>query len=101
VPRRRLQLVETRRRVLARGESQLIYKGENMLITRSRVLQSWFAAVVLLGVAGVALGMTLTIGTGALLLALCLVPPGMLLMLWPGLQPPTVSEVLYSRDRRP
>jgi hypothetical protein len=28
-----------------------------------------------------------TVGTGAMLLALCLVPPAITLMLWPGAQP--------------
>jgi hypothetical protein len=69
-------------------------------ITRSNVLQIWFAAVVLLVLAGAALGVNLTLGTGALLLVLCVVPPGVLLVLWPGVQPPTASDVLYGRERR-
>ena len=38
--------------------------------------------------------------TGLMLLALSLAPPIMVLMLWPGTQPPTVSEVLRGADRR-
>jgi hypothetical protein len=64
-------------------------------MTRSRVIQVWFAAVVLVVVAGVALGAAVTVGTGVLLLALCLVPPVIILVLWPGVQPPTASEVLH------
>jgi hypothetical protein len=69
-------------------------------MTRSRVIQLWFAAVVLVIVAGIASGATVSVGTGAMLLALCLVPPAMILVLWPGVQPQTVAEVLYGRDRR-
>ena len=68
-------------------------------MTRSRVIQVWFAAVALVVVAGVALGATVTVGTGVLLLALCLVPPVIVLVLWPGVQPQTASEVLHD-DRR-
>jgi hypothetical protein len=68
-------------------------------ITRSNVLQIWFAAIVLLVLAGAALGINLTIGTRALLLILSVVPPGVLLVLWRGVQPPTASDVLYGRER--
>ena len=68
-------------------------------ITRSRVIQVWFAAVVLVVVAAVAFGAAVTVGTGVLLLALCLVPPVIVLVLWPGVQPQTASEVLHG-DRR-
>jgi hypothetical protein len=71
-----------------------------LTITRSNVLQTWYAAVVLFVIVGMVLGVTLTVGRGALLLALCAVPPGILVMLWPGLQPPTAANVLYSRERR-
>lgn len=60
----------------------------------------WFAAVVLAGLAGMAVGVSVTIGTGALLLALSLVPPAIVLMLWPGVQSPTAAEVLYGGERR-
>jgi hypothetical protein len=76
-------------------------RGTLMLnITRSNVLQTWYAAVVLFVIACMMVGVTLTVGTGALLLALCVVPPGIMVMLWPGLQPPTAADVLYGRERR-
>jgi len=65
-------------------------------VTRSRVLQVWFTAVVLMAVAAFALGVTVTLGTGALLVAFSLVPPAVVLMLWHGAPPPTVGEVLRS-----
>ena len=71
-----------------------------MEMPRSRVIQSWFAAVLLVIVAGIALGASVTVGTGALLLTMSLVPPAIVLMLWRGPQPATATEVLYPSDRR-
>jgi hypothetical protein len=70
-------------------------------ITRANVLQIWFAAIVLLVLAGAALGVNLTIGTEALLLILCVLPPGALLVLWSGVQAPTASDVLYAASDVP
>jgi hypothetical protein len=68
-------------------------------ITRSRLIQGWFATISLVVVAAVALGVTVTIGTAVILLALSLVPPAILLVLWPSVQPITAADVLYGRDR--
>ena len=68
-------------------------------MTRAKVIQAWFGAVALVVAAGIALGVSVTVGTGALLVAVCLVPPAIILMLWPGVQPPTASEVLHDADR--
>jgi hypothetical protein len=64
-------------------------------MTRSRVIQVWFTGVALVLAAGIALGVSATIGTVVMLLALSLVPPAMVLVLWPGVQPPTASDVLH------
>jgi hypothetical protein len=69
-------------------------------MTRSRLIQSWFAAVALVVVASVALGAAVTVSTGALLLALSVVPPAIMLVLWPGPQPATAAEVLHGADPR-
>lgn len=69
-------------------------------VTRARVIQIWFAAVVVAVVCGVVVGASVTASTTAVLLALCLVPPTIVLFLWPGVQPPTVAEVLHGVDRR-
>jgi hypothetical protein len=69
-------------------------------MTRSRLIQVWFAAVALVVVAGVASGAAVTVSTGAMLLALSLVPPAIVLMLWPGVQPLTAADVVHGRDRR-
>jgi len=63
-------------------------------LTRSRVIQLWFAAVLLMVVACVAFGVAMTIGTGAMLLVMSLVPPAVVLLLWPGAQPLTIGDVL-------
>ena len=67
-------------------------------MTRSRLIQIWFAAVALIVVAGLSMGASVTVETGVLLVALCLVPPVIVLMLWPGVQAPTAGEVLRHRD---
>jgi hypothetical protein len=69
-------------------------------ITRSTLIQSWFAAVVLVAVTIVALGTDMTLGTAGLLLALSLVPPAIVMMLWPGPQAATAAEVLRDTERR-
>jgi hypothetical protein len=69
-------------------------------MTRSRLIQAWFATISLIVVAAAALGVTVTVGTAAILLPLSVVPPVILLVLWPGIQPRTAADVLYGRDQR-
>jgi hypothetical protein len=69
-------------------------------MTRSRLLQLWFAAVALIVLASLALGASMTFGTAAILLALCLVPPAIVLKLWPGKQSQTANDVLHGIERR-
>jgi hypothetical protein len=69
-------------------------------MTRARLIQLWFAAVVVAIAIGVVLGASVSTSTGALLLALCLVPPAIVLLMWPGVQPPTAADVLHDVDRR-
>ena len=68
-------------------------------MARSRLIQLWFATISLVVVAAVALGLTVTIGTAVILLGLSLVPPAIVLVLWPGVQASTAADVLYGRDR--
>jgi hypothetical protein len=70
-------------------------------MTRSMAIRVWFVAVILIVVTAIAIGVQMTIGTAAMLLALCLVPPVVVLFVWPGAQPPTVSDILHESDRRP
>jgi hypothetical protein len=69
-------------------------------MTRAKVIQIWFAAVAVVAVGSVVLGAGMTVSTTAVLLALCLVPPAIVLLLWPGVESPTVAEVLHGVDRR-
>ena len=69
-------------------------------MTRANVIQVWFAAVALVVVAAVALGAQVTAGTGGMLLALSLVPPLIVFLLWPGAQSVTAGDVLRGTDRR-
>ena len=69
-------------------------------VTRSRVIQVWFAVVVLVAVVGIALGITVTIGTAALLLAMCLVPPAVAVMLWPSDRASTMAEAIQDAKSR-
>jgi hypothetical protein len=69
-------------------------------MTRSKSIQIWFALVTLGVVAGVAFGAAVTVGTAVMLFALSLVPPVIVLLLWPGVQPVTATEVLRGTDRR-
>ena len=69
-------------------------------VTRSRLIQIWFAAVALVVVAGIALGVSVTGGTGAMLLALSLVPAFLILMLWPGRPAPTILTPGWRRSGR-
>jgi len=63
-------------------------------MTRSKVIQTWFAAVLLVAVAATVLGPSMTIGTAALLLAMCLVPPVVVFMLWPSEKTATLAETI-------
>jgi hypothetical protein len=68
-------------------------------MSRARLVGAWCAAVVVIGAASVVAGAAMTIGNGGLLLATCLVPPAVMLLVWRGAPPATVAEVLYSVDR--
>jgi hypothetical protein len=63
-------------------------------ITRAKLILAWFGVVALMIAAIVVFGVSMTLATGVLLVALCLVPPGIILMLWPGVPPPSVGDVL-------
>jgi hypothetical protein len=67
-------------------------------LTRSRLIQVWFAAVALVVAGSIALGVSVTSSTAVMLLALALVPPVIVLMLRPGDQPQTVAQVLHDAD---
>lgn len=70
-----------------------------MSMTRMNVLGMWCAAVVASVAVVLAFGVTMTMSTELLLVALSLVTGAMILLLWPGTQTRTASDVLYDRNR--
>jgi hypothetical protein len=66
--------------------------------SRARLVGIWLAAVAVLMVCGSIMGLSVTPGSGVLLLATCLVPPAVLLLVWRGAPPFTVAELLHSVD---
>jgi H+/gluconate symporter-like permease len=83
------------------ADTQLKTQVKTMLkdMTRSSVIQAWFAAIALVVAAGASFGAMVTVATGEMLLALGLVPPVIVLLLWPKVQPLTASEMLRGTDR--
>lgn len=69
-------------------------------MTRARVIQVWFVVVGLAVVSAVAFGVQMTFATVGMLLALGLVPPVVLFLLWPGAQSVTAGDVLRGTERR-
>jgi hypothetical protein len=67
-------------------------------MTRTRLLQAWFAAATSVVAGALAFGGTVTVGTGTMLLLLSLVPAAIVLMFWPGVEPRT-ADVLYDGNR--
>jgi len=64
-------------------------------VSRNRLMGCWFAAVALIAASMIAMGVNVLNSTTALLLTMSMVPPAMMLLLWPGVRPATVAEVLY------
>ena len=69
-------------------------------ITRAGVIQVWFSVLALAAAFWFAFGTALGVGTVALLIGLSVVPPAILLILWPGVQPLTAAEVIRGTEPR-
>jgi hypothetical protein len=65
-------------------------------ISRAQLIGGWFLAVAVLTACAVVIGVSVTLGTGTLLLATCLVPPAIILLVWQGAPPVTVAELLHA-----
>ncbi len=63
-------------------------------MTRSKLILAWFAAVALMIATIVVFGVTMTVATGVMLAALSLVPPGIIVALWPAAPSQTIADVL-------
>jgi hypothetical protein len=68
-------------------------------ITRNQLVGVWFAAVAVIIAFVVAMGGNVGVGTAAVLLTACVVPPGMVVALWRGAPTETIGEILYARNR--
>jgi hypothetical protein len=66
---------------------------------RGTIIGVWFAVLASIAGAGAVGGVSITMGTRALLLVACFVPPAIMLMVWRGAPPPTVAELLHEVDR--
>jgi hypothetical protein len=66
--------------------------------SRARLVAAWLLGVAVLAACAVIMGLNVTLPGGMLLLASCLVPPAILLMVWRGAPPFTVAELLHSVD---
>jgi lysylphosphatidylglycerol synthetase-like protein (DUF2156 family) len=69
-------------------------------MTRSKTIQAWFAAVALISAAVLAYGVRLSLSTWLMTLAVCLVPPAFLLLLWNDGRARSISEVIYDAGQR-
>ena len=67
-------------------------------LSRNRLVGFWFAAVAVIIVSVVAMGVNVAVSTTVLLLTLSLVPPAIMLLLWRGAAPPTAREIMYSAN---
>ena len=65
-------------------------------ISRSRLVGLWFAAVAVIIASVAAMGLTVAVSTTAFLLTLSLVPPAIMLLLWPAAPSPTVADILHA-----
>lgn len=63
-------------------------------LTRKSLTLAWCAVVVVMIGLLASFGVTMNLATGVLLVALSLVPPGIIFALWPSAQPATIAEVL-------
>ena len=68
-------------------------------ITRTQLVGVWFAAVVVVILSAVVMGVNPDVSTTAVLLGLAVVPPGIIFGLWRGGPPATVGEILYATNK--
>jgi hypothetical protein len=64
-------------------------------ISRARLVGAWFASVVVVFAFSVVGGAAMTLGAGELWLMACLMPPAIMLLVWPRPPAVTVAELLY------
>jgi hypothetical protein len=68
-------------------------------MTRGKVIQVWFGGLVVAVAGGVAMGVSVTASTAAVLAVMAVVVPAIVLLLWPRAPQPTIIEMLQDTDR--
>ena len=63
---------------------------------RTRLALLWVAVVIVIAACGVVYDVTFTASTASLWLMAVLIPPGVMLLVWPSAPPVTIAELLYS-----
>jgi hypothetical protein len=63
---------------------------------RTRLALLWVAVVIGIAACGVVYDVTFTASTASLWLVAVLIPPGVMLLVWPSAPPVTIAELLYS-----
>jgi len=71
------------------------------LVSRLGIASTWIAAAVVLGVCSVFLGFAFNSSSAVLWLVACLIPPAVMLLVWPSAPPLTVAELLHAVDNPP
>jgi hypothetical protein len=70
-------------------------------VSPARWVGVWFVAVAICTVASIVLGADLTARTSAMLVAMSLVPPAVMLLVFRGAPPLTVAEILHAVESQP
>jgi hypothetical protein len=65
---------------------------------RIRVAALWVAAVIVIAACSVAYGIAFTANTAVVWLLAVLIPPAIMLLVWPGAPPVTIAELLHTVD---
>ena len=68
-------------------------------ISRARCVGAWCTAVIVIAACSVLGGPAITIDVSELWFAACVVPPAIMLLVWRGVPPATVAELLYAVNR--
>jgi hypothetical protein len=73
---------------------------------RTRLALLWVSAIVVIAACGVVYDVTFTASTASLWLVAVLIPPSVMLLVWPSAPPVTIAELLYAvngpvKERRP
>lgn len=63
---------------------------------RTRLALLWVAAVIVIAACGVVYDVTFTASTASLWLMAVLIPPAVMLLVWPSAPPVTIAELLHA-----